>query len=73
MAEGYKPRNIWEHYRVTNGEGNLTRPFAGSLAREAAFKKSLDAGQREIYERAIAERKERFRQFNLLRTAVTAE
>jgi hypothetical protein len=57
VKDGHKPGNIAERY------SHVMRPFTGQGAREGAFRDSLSAGQREIYQRALDERRARLGAF----------
>lgn len=63
QADGHKDKDIAGHY-------DHARPFTGTKAGDKAFENSLDPGQKQMYERALAERKKRQDAFDELVTAM---
>lgn len=59
LAEGYKPENVAKHY-------SQAQHFTGGAARERGFIQSLSAGQKEIYQRAQTERRDRLLKFQTM-------
>lgn len=59
LAEGYTELSIAKHF-------NPSRPFTGSQAREEAFRIGLPTAQKGMYDRAIADRRERLKKFQQL-------